>query len=114
MNAPHLIYNGGDTKYTALLTSELDFNFEVADGASGRYFHLFTGNETRYKAVLSDITDELNPVQIWQGFLLPEQYSEPYTSNVFYVNFKFTDGIGSLKNKYTKSIYFATRNTKLC
>lgn len=111
ISSPKLKYNGADNKFIPLITSELTFNILVNDGTDGKFLHLYTGSETRYKAVLNDITDPLNIVQIWQGYLLPEHFNEPYTHNIFFVDFTFTDGIGLLKNKYLPDVYYTDQKT---
>lgn len=97
--SPRLIFKGNVDRYNILRASELNFNFLVKSNAEAVFYHLFTGNETRYKVILSDITDELNPVVLWEGFLLPEQFDEPYIYADFFVEFVATDGLGRLKGK---------------
>jgi hypothetical protein len=98
VDAPKLIYLGDDNKYNHLLTSELQFNFWVSENIDAKYFHLFTGSEKRFKVVLED-TSVLNfPKTIWSGYLLPEQFEEPYKHSGFFVNFTATDGIALLKS----------------
>lgn len=96
VESPHLIYNGKDDRFDVFFTSELQFNLLVNDRLDGRFFHLFTGSETRYKVVLENAeTSEV----LWVGFLLPEQFNEPYKGASFFVEFIATDGIARLKNK---------------
>lgn len=96
--SPKLQYNGFEDRYGALMASELRFNLNVTSLIDAKYGHLFTGSETRYKVLLEDVSDEENPVELWRGFLLPEQFSEPYDKGSFFIEFIATDGIGRLKN----------------
>jgi len=43
---------------------------------------------------------------IWQGHLLPDQYSEPYENGSLFVQFTATDGLGRLKNKYLDTDFY--------
>jgi hypothetical protein len=96
---PRLVYNGADDKFTNIVTSELNFAFHVSDNSEGKYLDLFSGKETRFKVQLIDSSVAGFPKIVWQGFLLPEQYSEPYIHSNFLVSFTATDGIGLLKGK---------------
>jgi hypothetical protein len=54
LGAPVLQYSGSDDKYMPLMTSELNFNFSVPGARDGAFFHLYTGNDTRYRVELRD------------------------------------------------------------
>ncbi|WP_435263452.1 hypothetical protein [Tenacibaculum sp. nBUS_03] len=96
MRSPKLVYNGTDDKLQNLMTAELHFNMLVPDSENATFWHLFTGSETRYKVLLeSEENGEVTTV--FTGFLLPEQFAEPYDSGGFFVEFVATDGIGRLK-----------------
>ncbi|SFO04648.1 hypothetical protein SAMN05421741_11819 [Paenimyroides ummariense] len=103
--APVLSWNGSDDNFQTIMTSELNFNM-LSDGAQdGRYLDLFTGDESRYMVKVEKIwsSDEYPGLQtppelLWQGFLLPDQYSEPYENVNFFVNFTATDCLGILKD----------------
>ena len=110
-DAPVLTFNGGDDKFTNIMSSVLAFDMLVKDGSDGKFLHLFTGNETRYKVLLNDVTDSENVINIWQGFLFPEQYSEIYKSRTFFVNFTATDGLGQLKNKYLPTEFYSGKQS---
>lgn len=99
IESPTLIYNGQDDKFGNLMTSELHFNMLVSDNADAKFIHLFTGDEKHYRVELVDVTDVNNEQLVWVGFLLPEQFSEPYESGAIFVEFVATDGIGLLKDK---------------
>ncbi|MDM1408051.1 hypothetical protein [Myroides sp. DF42-4-2] len=103
-----LIYEGADDKYQSLMTSSLVFDLLVKDGADGKFYHLFTGSETRYRV---DLTDEHN-VLLWRGFLLPDQYSEPYKSPTLFVSMTATDGIAALEGKeFSDNTYYTSDNS---
>jgi hypothetical protein len=93
-----LIYNGHEDRFGILTSSELHFSMLVEDSEDGKFFHLFTGSETRYRVVLYDTTNIDEKVIIWVGCLLAEQFEEPFTGGNFFVNFVASDGIGRLKN----------------
>lgn len=94
-SAPTLSWNGSDENFQTIMASEFNFNMLSEGAADGKFYDLFTGDESKYRVV---IEDELNRV-FWQGFLQPDEYSEPYTNGSFFVNFNATDGLGLLKNK---------------
>lgn len=100
-NDVQLIYEGGDEKLFNLFNSRLEFSLEVNynDSTSSLYYEsLFTGNETKYKVVVTDDSDSI----LWSGFMLPESYQEPFTTGTFYVKFIATDGVSRLKGKDLK------------
>lgn len=99
---PVLQYNGGDARHQYMMPSELTFTMEVSDATDLFFKHLFTGNESQYRVELTDQDDNL----LWRGYLLPEQYSEPYEHAVLYVSFTATDGLARLKEKYLDDAYY--------
>ncbi|TVZ55595.1 hypothetical protein OD91_0850 [Lutibacter sp. Hel_I_33_5] len=106
VESPRLLWNGQDDKFANLNTSELVFNMLVTSADEGVFFHLFTGLETRFKIYLEDITDAQNVKVLWTGFLLPEQFSEPFINKNFFVEFVATDGIGRLKNQVLPNDFY--------
>ena len=110
INTVRLVYDGGDTKYNTIMASQLNFSLEVphTDLDSDLYYaHLFSGNEKKYNVVMADQDGNI----LWNGFLLPDEYSEPYTVGTFYVNFTATDGLGRLKGvKLPVSFYTARQS----
>src|SRR5690606_28998066 len=105
--SPVLTWNGTDDNFQTIMTSELNFNMLSENAEDGRYLDLFTGDESRYMVTVEKIwsSDEYPGLQtppelLWQGFLLPDQYSEPYENVNFFVNFTATDCLGILKDKY--------------
>ncbi len=93
-----LIYNGFEDRFGTLMSSELHFSMLVEKAEDGKFFHLFTGSETRYRVELLDVSQMDNPKIIWQGFLLAEQFEEPYVGGSFFVDLVASDGIGRIKN----------------
>jgi len=99
ISSPMLIYSGAEDKFQNICTSELTFSFLVTDNEEGKFFELFTSSENRFKVELINSSVIGYPKVVWCGFLLPEQFTEPYVYSNFYVNFTATDGIALLKNK---------------
>lgn len=93
--SPVLRWNGFDENFQAIMTSEFNFNMLSENAEDGKFFDLFTGDESKFRVVIETGTDST----IWAGYLLPDQYSEPYKNGAFFVNFTATDGLGLLKNK---------------
>ena len=81
--SPKLIYNGSDDNLQHLMTTELRFNMLVRDSRNATFWHLFTGSETRYKVVV-EAEEKGNITTLFTGFLLPEQFEEPYDSGGFF------------------------------
>lgn len=106
-NSINLTYEGADDKFQTLMTSNLTFSLLVRDGMDGKFYHLFTGSESRFRV---DLVDENNTL-IWRGFLLPDQYSEPYKSPTFFVSMTATDCLGVLKGKELPDVYYAERRS---
>lgn len=102
---PELKFDGGDTLYQAFRNSSLKFNLLVADKADAKFLHLFTGDEKRYLVKVNMIDADDNSELLWQGFLLPDIYSEPYTNGAFFVPFEAIDMLSVLKN-YTLNPWF--------
>lgn len=102
IGAPKLSYAGSDDKYASIMATEFSFNLTVTDKTDGKFFHLYTGNEKRYYVLVED--QDLN--MIFEGYLLPDFYEEPYTNSVIFVGLTATDGIGLLKGAYLPNIYY--------
>ena len=105
-----LVYEGSDIKFGAFMASRLEFSLEVNINLSAPdlfYKGLFSGLETRFLVELTDQNDTL----LWSGFLLPDQYGEPYTYGTFYVSFIATDGIGRLKGYTLRDQWYQARQS---
>ncbi|CAL2095859.1 conserved protein of unknown function [Tenacibaculum sp. 190524A02b] len=111
INSPKLVWNGSDEKFKNLMSSELHFNFLVEHGGES-FYHLFTGSETRYKVLLEGEHDGVVSL-LWQGFLLPEQFQEPWDGGNYFVDFISTDGFGRLKQKKMSPNYYVQKKSVL-
>lgn len=101
-----LSYSGSDEKdFLSVVGTSLRFNMlvESVNNIDGKYLHLFTGDEQRYKVVIYRESDDF---KIWQGFVLPDSYSEPWQTGSFFVDFEAVDGLGRLKGKYLSDQYY--------
>ena len=95
-----LIYNGADDRMQSIMASELHFTFLVTSSVDGYFEHLFIGDELRYKVVVEVLDDHSNVLyDLWTGFLLPDQYNEPYITGPYFVNLIATDSLGIMKGK---------------
>lgn len=101
-SAPKLIFDSGDSILEPLMPSELKFDMRVPGAEDAFFKHLFTGDEKRFLVKLNAIDAEENIKLLWQGFLLPDLYSETYKNGNLFVEFSATDMIATLKNKYFK------------
>jgi hypothetical protein len=99
-------WDGGDDLYKEICTSKLVFNMRVADAADAHFIHLFSGDEQRYRVEVVGVAVDLSEQLIWQGFLLPDQYQEPYTNDNLFVDFTATDVLKSMKGKYLEPWYY--------
>ncbi|QQU04035.1 hypothetical protein [Myroides odoratus] len=106
-NSINLTYEGADDKFQTLMASNLTFSLLVRDGMDGKFYHLFTGSESRFRV---DLLDERNRL-IWRGYLLPDQYTEPYKSPTFFVSMTATDCLGILKGKDLPDEYYTQRRS---
>ena len=103
-NSIILSWNGSDVKDEVFIVgSSLSFDLAAPNTSMGHFIHLFTANETRYRVELRALDDER---LLWQGFLLPDSYEEPYTNNVPFVKLVASDGLGRLKGKYLPDAYY--------
>ena len=48
---------------------------------------------------------------LWQGFLLPEEYAEPYVTGTFFINFTATDGLGRLRGHILDTSFYRARQS---
>jgi len=100
-----LKWNGGDSKdEMAIISSEFNFDMLTKTAKDAAFIEFFTGDEHRYKVLVkNDVDDSI----IWQGYILPDLYSEPYKNACFFVSFTATDGLGRLKGKYLPEEYYS-------
>lgn len=103
----NLSYDGADDKLQTLMSSSLAFDLLVRDGMDGKFYHLFSGSESRFRVDLLDENDSV----IWRGFLLPDQYSEPYKSPTLFVSMTATDCLGVLRGKEFPELYYTQRKS---
>ena len=94
---------GGDDKIQTIVGSELLFSMLDETAADGRFLPLYTANEKQYKIVLTNYTTS---AILWQGYLLPETYTEPYENGSIFINFSAVDGLGLLKGKYFEEDFY--------
>lgn len=102
----HLSYEGGEDLYAAMMPSKIEFSMRVPGEVDGGFLHILTGDENRFLVKLKNIDAEGNAMLLWQGFILPDLYSEPYDSGVLFVKFTAIDMMASLKTKYLKPWYY--------
>lgn len=99
-------WDSGDDLLKELMPSKLEFNMLVPSRKDVNFIHLVTGDEKRYRVELNAIDATNNSQLVWQGFLLPDQYKEPFTSSVLFVDFVATDNLGTLKGKYFEPWFY--------
>lgn len=95
-DAIELNWLGGESKTQPIVGSELNFSLESDDAIDAAYKELFTTNEKKWL-----VSKRLSETQdlIWQGYVLPESYAEPYRNGIFYVSISAVDGLGLLKGE---------------
>jgi hypothetical protein len=106
-----LSYKGSDQKDNLkIVGSSLKFTILVpgVENVDGALDHLFTGDEIRYRV---EIRKEADDKLIWQGFNLPDTYSEPYKAGTLSIDLKATDGLGRLKGKYLPDEFYQEEKT---
>lgn len=100
-----LKWNGGDKKdELVLVTSEFSFDMLTKTAKDAAFINFFTGDEYRFKLQLKNSADDSI---LWQGYVLPDLYSEPYKNGCFFVSFTATDGLGRLKGKYLPDEFYS-------
>jgi hypothetical protein len=108
-NACNIDWNGGDDLNKEFITSTCVFNMLVPEADDAHFIHLFSGDEQRYRVEVVGIDAEENEQLIWQGFLLPDQYNEPYQQVSFFVDFTASDMVASLKGKFLPPWYYQNK-----
>jgi hypothetical protein len=107
----NLSYRGSDAKdELTIVGSTLKFTIVVstADNVDGALDHMLTGDEQRYKVEMRKESDD---TLIWQGFILPDDYSEPWKQGTLSISFTSTDGLGRIKGKYLPDSFYEEENT---
>jgi hypothetical protein len=100
-----LEWDGADAKDEVLIVgSSLRFDILTTTAEDLAFIEFFTGNETRF---LVQVKNSSNDAIIWQGYLLPDQYAEPYKNGAFFVSFIASCGMGRLKGKYLPNDYYS-------
>lgn len=100
-----LKWNGGDTKdEMAIVSSEFNFDMLTKTAKDAAFINFFTGDEHRFKVLVKNSADDS---VVWQGYILPDLYSEPYKNGCFFVSFTASDGLGRLKGKYLPDEYYS-------
>lgn len=94
-----LSWDSGDDLYASMMTSRLVFNMLVPDAQDGVFLHLLTGDENRFKVKVKNIDTDGVQSLLWQGFILPDLYSEPYKNGCLFVEFTAIDMLATLKGK---------------
>jgi hypothetical protein len=59
----------------SIVTSEFNFDMLSTDARDAAFIDFFTGDEHRFKVLVKNFDDDS---VIWQGYILPDLYSEPY------------------------------------
>lgn len=86
-----------------IIGSSLDFTLISEETCLDQaFFDLLTKDEDRYKVEIKDDNSEL----IWNGFLLPDFYEEPYNESVTVVSFTAVDRLGTLKGKFLSDDFY--------
>jgi len=99
-----LSWNGGDAKdEMTIVSSELNFDMLSKTAQDAVFISFFTGDEKKYNVFLKNSSD--NAI-IWQGFILPDSYSESYEKPNF-VRFTAVCGLARLKGKYLPDEYYS-------
>jgi hypothetical protein len=109
VRSPKIKWDAGDDLYQSIMASELNFNMMVNGNEDAKFKHLFTGDEKRYLVKLLFVNDAEEVSLAWQGYLLPDQFKEPYKNGVNFIEFTATDMIGSLKGKYLPPWFYKNR-----
>ncbi|NHM08010.1 hypothetical protein G4D82_12315 [Flavobacterium sp. CYK-4] len=108
--SPVLSWGSDEDIYSQFMISKLVFNMLVPDVDDAHFFHLFTGDERRYKVkIFTNDPITLTKELIWQGFMLPDIYKEPYKNGCFFVEFTVVDGIQSLKDRVLNQWWYFNR-----
>ena len=99
-----LNWSGSDSKDgLGIVGSTLSFNFAHNELVDAKFIRFFTGDETRFKVQLVNADTAL---VVWEGYVVPDTYSEPYTNGVTFVEFTASCGLGRLKGKFLPADFY--------
>lgn len=106
-NSIVLSYEGKDQKDELVIVgSSLRFSMAVPYNGTetdAAFIDLFTGDEQKYRVELRKEDDD---ALLFQFFLLPDSYKEPYQKGTFFVDFEAVDGLGRLKGKFLPDEFY--------
>lgn len=105
-----ITYQQDDDVYEPIIGSSAEINLIVTDDVS--YSDLFTPNEREFKAKVY-YWDGSQYVEYWQGFVIPDSYTEHITSTPYALNILATDGLGALSgvtHYLTVNTYYTLTN----
>lgn len=106
VSACKLTWDGGDDLYQPMMPSNFEFNMADKDHADGKFLHLLTGDENRYLVKIRNHDTHDVSTLMWQGYILPDLYSEPWHNGVPFIAFTANDMIASLKKKKFDPWYY--------
>jgi len=107
----NLTWDGGDALYQPMMASALDFSMQVPNAVDGYFLHLLTGDEKRYFVRLKNHDTNGGTQLLWQGFILPDLYKEPYKNGALFVDFTAVDMLASLKGKTFEPWFYSATFT---
>lgn len=100
-----LEWSGSDAKDDlTIIASNLIFDMLTVNDDDAAFIDFFTGDEHRFKTLVKNSVDD---AIIWQGYVVPDLYEEPYKNVNFFVKFTATDGLGRLKGKYLPEEFYS-------
>jgi len=82
---------------------------QVPNAVDGYFLHLLTGDEKRYFVRLKNHDTNGGTQLLWQGFILPDLYKEPYKNGALFVDFTAVDMLASLKGKTFEPWFYYTK-----
>jgi len=107
-----LSWLGEENKIQNVIGSELRFSVFDVSGNDGTFDHFYTSNETRFKVQFTTSDTDGGPESIiWQGYIMPEQYREPWTLNNPQIEIICSDGLGRLKKRYFNDDFYESEHT---
>lgn len=112
-NSVQLDYKGGKNKIQDIIGSVCDVKILDPTSADARFESFYTSDETRWRTQIwyIDPDDPSRNRVFWQGHIMPEQYSEPYTTDNLRISVRATDGLGRLKGKKFSDTFYSSEHT---